>query len=1009
MTLGLAVVMVARLGASADPSYGGHKLQLFLGNNVAFLVAGILIARTRRETTIWSCLTLGTVALGAFVLLQNLVRGGAQDVLPGRLGLYSEANPIALARGASTGLLLAVFLLLAAPVAWRRIAALALIPVLGVSFIGAGSRGPVVGLVAGLFVLLALSVGDRASRRRLALLAVALVVSIAIVPQLVPGQNVSRSLSVLVGGGEDAGGGDVSNGRYQIWSETWSIFADHPWTGIGTGSFAERHPVEIYPHNIFLEAAAELGFAGLLLVLGIVALGFTYALRAWRHSAGEDRQHAALVTAFLTAAVVNSQFSGDLALNSGVWLGAGLAFGLVQRIVPTSPGQEPLRRLRTRWRKRGEGVPELLEPSRGPRQFTPAPPRGAGAGGEITSPLSGSFVCGEVVVTCRPGGAGWTIGSVTIECAQEDGSWVAIGEAAAEQDFEVFVLMPAGGRRQVAVLRSGQRAEEMRLALAGEHGVTPEQIEIRPAKRGRWGGRDAREFTWDTRGLEDGECLLRAVTTDVTGRRAPGPEIRLVIDNEAPSVRLDKPPQGAVLMGVVDVEANAKDERSGLALVRFETSPGGDEWTEVASFKAAPFKASWNTGLLGEGDYQLRAIALDKAGNEAVSKAVTVRVERVVAAVRLEDPGECMSRTVRLRASVRDETKIASVEFQVAAAGTFAWQPLGISSQPPFELDFDSAGVEDGVYDLRAVARDRRGGIDASRILRGLRVDNVAPTVVLLEPAAGALLRGEAALSARASDAGSGVSSAVFQFSGDGATWRPVVTSGESAGAAYWDTSRVEDGDYQLRAVVADGAGNLATSDPIAVRIDNTPPTVALEEPAGRRPSRRHDPARGIGDRRGLGRDRHPLRVVARRHRVGRDRDRDSPSLQRCLGHDAGRRRDVPPARGCPRPRRELDLLRGGRGHGRRRAASVRQTGGRRAGAGARARDSLRDPSLRETRLGHASLWQLERLLEQRGAGHERRDELEALLYTLRPYARPDGTIPERFLPLLRDAFGDLL
>jgi hypothetical protein len=101
-------------------------------------------------------------------------------------------------------------------------------------------------------------------------------------------------------------------------------------------------------------------------------------------------------------------------------------------------------------------------------------------------------------------------------------------------------------------------------------------------------------------------------------------------------------------------------------------------------------------------------------------------------------------------------------------------------------------------------------------------VDNVAPTVALLEPAAGALLRGDVPLSARASDTGSGVKSALFQFSADGTTWRPVVTGGEPAGAVYWDTTRVADGDYRLRAVVADAAGNLATGDPIAVRVDNT-------------------------------------------------------------------------------------------------------------------------------------------------------------------------------------------
>ena len=642
MTLGLAVVMLARLGSSSEPQYGSYKLQLFLAESVSCLIGGILLARSRRHTNLWIWLLLGTVALGSLVLIQSLISGGAQEVLPGRLALYAQAGPIGLARGAATGVLLAIFVVLVAPAAWRRAAALALIPVLGVAFIGAGSRGPVLGLVAGLGALLALSFGDRASRRRLLLLGAAVVVSAMLIPQLVPGQNVSRSLSVLVGGGKDAGGGDVSNGRVLLWSEAWRSFGNHPLTGIGTGGFATVDPVGIYPHNAFLEAAAELGFPGLLLIGGTIGLAFFHAGRAWRHSEGEDRQHAALVAAFLGAAVVNAQFSGDLARNSGIWLGAGLALGLLQRIAPPSPEYEPLRRLRTRWRRQGSGAPEQIEPSP-PRQPSPAPPRrpaparGPG-GGAITSPAPGSTVRGEVAVACMPGGTGWTVGSVTVECSRDGGDWVEIGEATLDQDYEVYVLSPGGGRRHVAVLRSTGRIEQMREMLAGEHGVSAEQVEIRPGKRSRWGGHESREAVWDTRQLEDGEYLLRSVTTDVTGRRAAGPELPVSVDNTPPAVHIDAPRHGAVLMGVVGVSANARDAGSGLALVRLEFSAGDDEWNEVGTVTTAPYRTSWNTGVLGEGDYRLRAIALDRAGNEAVAKPVPVRVERVVAAVKLEDP-----------------------------------------------------------------------------------------------------------------------------------------------------------------------------------------------------------------------------------------------------------------------------------------------------------------------------------------------------------------------------------
>ena len=1018
MTLGLTVVMVGRLGASTDPSYGSYKLQLFVAESLTFLLAGILVARSRRHMNLWVAMLLVSVGAGALLLLQDLLTGKATQVLPGRLALYAQADPIALARGAATGLLLAVFLLLGSPVAWRRAAALALIPILGIAFIGAGSRGPVLGMVAGLVILLGLSFGDRVSRKRMLLLAVALGLSVVIIPQLVPGQNLSRSLSILTGGGQDAGGGDVSNGRYQIYSEAWKAFGNHPFTGIGTGSFASTDPVAIYPHNIFLEVASELGFPGLLLLCGIIGLAFVHVARAWRRSQGEDRHHAALVAAYLGAAVVNAQFSADLARNGVIWLGAGLAFGLVQRVSPT-PEQEPLGRLRTRWRRRGSGAPEPIDQRGAPRQQLPpplphrrtAPARPATAGGEIVSPAGGGFVCGEVVVSCRPGGAGWTIGSVAIERSHDGREWIEIGETSADQDFEIFVLMPGGGRRQVAVLRSKQRAEEMRAALAGEHGVTVQQIEVRPAKRTRWGSGDTRELTWDTREVADGGLMLRSLTTDVTGRQLAGPEIAVTIDNEPPSIHLESPRQGAVLMGVVEVSANARDEGSGVALTRFEVSPGGDDWAEIATVGTSPYRTNWNTGLLGEGDYQLRAIALDRAGNEVVSRAVAVRVERVVAAVKLEDPGECLSRTVRMQASVRDEAKIAGVEFQVAVADTFAWHALGAVSQPPFEIDLDTARLQDGVYDFRAVARDSRGGIDASRILRGRRVDNLAPTVAMLEPGAGALLRGEIPLSARASDAGSGVRSVLFQFSADGATWRPIVTRTESAGAVYWDTTRVADADYQLRAVVGDGAGNLTTSDPIAIRIDNTPPAVSLDEPAGggylggaiRLRASAADPGSGViavrfewshdgiawgeigsaaaepyaavWDTTRTGDGVYRLRAVAR-DRAGNGSFTEPVELT-VANTLVFAERPAEPAPVAPEP--------------------------------AVAPEPEPEPAPVKLSIETVSLWQLERLLEQHAAGHERREELEALLYTLRPYARPDGTIPERFQPLLWEAFGELL
>jgi Bacterial Ig domain len=366
---------------------------------------------------------------------------------------------------------------------------------------------------------------------------------------------------------------------------------------------------------------------------------------------------------------------------------------------------------------------------------------------------------------------------------------------------------------------------------------------------------------------------------------------------------------------------------------------------------------------------------------------------------------------------VRAEVRIAGVEFQVAAADSFAWQALGAVAAPPFELEFDTSRLEDGVYDLRAVARDRKGGIDASRILRGRRIDNVAPSVSVSEPSAGALVRGEIALSARASDQGSGVTSALFQFSRDGWTWRPVVTRRESAGAVYWDTTKVEDGEYRVRAVVADTAGNLATAEPVAVHVDNTPPVVSIEEPADgadmggtiRLRASAEDAGSGVigvrfewsadgvawgelatatvapysaaWDTTAVVDGSYRLRVVAR-DRAGNSVFGEPVELtvRNSLVFE-----ERPPA---PSP-----------------DASPAEAA---ADEPAEPGPALApEPVL--VSMDAATLWQLERLLELHGADAPDREELEALLFTLRSYARPDGTIPERFWPLIWEAFGDLL
>jgi putative inorganic carbon (HCO3(-)) transporter len=325
LSLGLGALLLARLDASHVTGYGTEKVQLFVTQNLLLLVAGIIVGRTRRHVDLFLALTLVVAVASAVVLIDKFIGGHAEQVLPGRFALSPEQNPIFLGRKSADGLIIAIYLLVGSVAALPyRILALACLPALAIALVAAGSRGPVLGLLLGVAALLALLVRSRASRRRIPLLVISVVLAVVAIGIVVPHEATQRSLSIL----SDAGSGVSSNGRSQLWSLAFEQFAGHPLEGVGTGGFAVVAPVERYPHNILLEGAAELGVAGLLLLLGVMVSAFSRLLGAWRRAPDDLRPVIAVVLALLVASIANSLLSGDITVNDSVWLFAGLGVGL---------------------------------------------------------------------------------------------------------------------------------------------------------------------------------------------------------------------------------------------------------------------------------------------------------------------------------------------------------------------------------------------------------------------------------------------------------------------------------------------------------------------------------------------------------------------------------------------------------------------------------------------------------------------------------------------------------
>ena len=281
----------------------------------------------------------------------------------------------------------------------------------------------------------------------------------------------------------------------------------------------------------------------------------------------------------------------------------------------------------------------------------------------------------------------------------------------------------------------------------------------------------------------------------------------------------------------VTLTANATDGESGVKDVVIEAQPAaGGSWVTVCTATAAPWSCSWNTRLVADGGYDVRARATDHAGYATTSEAVRVTVANTTM-VALGDPGDLVRGTVPLSATVYNPGALTwSVRIEYAAAGTTQWKTLCSGLSSPYSCSWNTTTYTNTDYDMRAVATSG-GSTLVSAVLPDISVDNLAPVVTMTDP--GTPLRGVRTFAATATDANSGVAQVVIQYALTGSsTWKVLCTTTIDPWSCRFDTTTIADGSYGFRAVATDNAGNTTTSAVVASRqVDNTVSSVSMEDP----------------------------------------------------------------------------------------------------------------------------------------------------------------------------------
>ena len=301
------------------------------------------------------------------------------------------------------------------------------------------------------------------------------------------------------------------------------------------------------------------------------------------------------------------------------------------------------------------------------------------------------------------------------------------------------------------------------------------------------------------------------------------------------AVALDDP--GTPRRGTVALHATASSDR-GIAAVAFQAAPaGGSTWTTLCNDTTAPYDCDWATTGADDGLRDVRAVATDAAGHERGAAHAARRIDNTAPSLALAHPGgTAVKGMVPVTVTATDAgagIPAGGVVVEVRAAGAPTWTEL-CRSGGTATCNWSTAALANGDYELRASAADALGNAAAAVVLAGRRVDNSAPTsTVQTAPPANA--RGTVSMTIAAADSGgSGIEKVVFEARPKNtADWYPVctVTSAPYTCSADSASYGAPDGEYELRGVTHDHAGNQTPSAVVAFRLDNTVPSASLAPP----------------------------------------------------------------------------------------------------------------------------------------------------------------------------------
>lgn len=354
---------------------------------------------------------------------------------------------------------------------------------------------------------------------------------------------------------------------------------------------------------------------------------------------------------------------------------------------------------------------------------------------------------------------------------------------------------------------------------------------------------DALLYEWDTRSIgEDDNYTLRLIARDKANNSTTYYVI-ISIENKLLISSITGPEEGDIVNGIEPVVGIATNtNQSFFKSYRVEAQLQGSavlSWQTIGTGSLPLSNATlsdWITTKFKDGDYILRVLAFDKAGNVIQSRK-NVKVDNTPPAFGIISPAN------KLIVSGAEAEKIVITDVIDNIAGMHETNPVELTiNDEPVEAVYDAVaktvtyepvgGFEDGIYNASLILRDEKGNV-SKPVLWTFTVDNLLPEAVITTPADSSIIGGLQPIVGTASDKHLALWKLEYKLS-SASSWTAITplsgylasskVSVNNSTISVWKTPTIA-GAYDLRLTATDISGKQWT----AVKSIIVDPAIAQE------------------------------------------------------------------------------------------------------------------------------------------------------------------------------------